>query len=227
MKRFRQVFGLALLIITVFLFLYGIGDLEKAEEVRLQRKNIEQIFQKNSDAYAWIRVEGTKINYPVLQHPTDDTYYLTHDAEGNETQYGAIFTEKVNQTSFEDPVTIIYGHAMRDDSMFGSLDYLAEPSTFESIQTVIITKDGKNFLYQIVAAYSFPDDHLYHTYGLGDLKQVESYVSLLEARADENGGFYRPFDFDVTRDKLLILSTCDVAGNERRFVVHAVRKGES
>lgn len=149
-KRFRQVFGLALLIITVFLFLYGIGDLEKAEEVRLQRKILNKYF-KNSDAYAWIRVEGTKINYPVLQHPTDDAYYLTHDAEGNETQYGAIFTERVNQTSFEDSVTIIYGHAMRDDSMFGSLDYLAEPSTFESIQTVTITKDGKDFLYQIVA----------------------------------------------------------------------------
>ncbi|WP_421444265.1 class B sortase [Streptococcus suis] len=227
MKRFRQLFGLGLLIGVVILCLYGIGDLEKAEERRIQSKNLEQMFQKNSDAYAWIRVEGTKINYPVLQHPTDDAYYLTHDAEGNETQYGAIFTEKVNQPSFEDPVTIIYGHAMRDDSMFGSLDYLAEPSTFESIQTVTITKDGKDFLYQIVAAYSFTDDHLYHTFGLGDTKQVESYVSLLEAKANEYGGFYRSFDFDVTRDKLLILSTCDVAGNERRFVVHAVRKGGS
>nr|WP_239515233.1 hypothetical protein [Streptococcus suis] len=76
---------------VVILFLYGIGDLEKTEERRIQSKNLEQMFQKNSDAYAWIRVEGTKINYPVLQHPTDDTYYLTHDAEGNETQYGAIF----------------------------------------------------------------------------------------------------------------------------------------
>ncbi|MGU8066516.1 class B sortase, partial [Streptococcus suis] len=89
MKRFRQLFGLGLLMGVVILFLYGIGDLEKTEERRIQSKNLEQMFQKNSDAYAWIRVEGTKINYPVLQHPTDDTYYLTHDAEGNETQYGA------------------------------------------------------------------------------------------------------------------------------------------
>ncbi|HFI0100276.1 TPA: hypothetical protein ACGORY_000839 [Streptococcus suis] len=56
MKRFRQLFGLGLLIGVVILCLYGIGDLEKTEERRIQSKNLEQMFQKNSDAYAWICV---------------------------------------------------------------------------------------------------------------------------------------------------------------------------
>ncbi|MGQ7320260.1 class B sortase [Streptococcus suis] len=71
-------------------------------------------------------MEGTRIDYPVAQHPTDDSYYLSHDSDGAETYYGAIFTELFNTKTFEYSVTILYGHAMVDDSMFGSLDYFTD-----------------------------------------------------------------------------------------------------
>ncbi|WP_155965024.1 class B sortase [Streptococcus ruminantium] len=227
MKNFRQLLGVALVGGMIFLLSHGVLHLEKTEEIRRQIQQVKQSFHQNSDVYAWIRVDGTKINYPVLQHPTDDRYYLTHDEKGNETNYGAIFTEKVNNRSFDDPATILYGHAMRDDSMFGSLDYFADISVFEEFQTVtIITKD-KTYSYQIIAAYSFTDDHLYHTYGLSDSEQVATYVSHLETRSREYGGFYRSVPFDAAEDRLLILSTCDAANDGMRFVVHAIRKGES
>lgn len=226
MKKFRQLFGLVFLVLVAMLLFYGVQELEKAEEARSHTEETAQVFHHNPDAYAWVTVEGTKIDYPILQHPTDDSYYLSHDAEGQETYYGAIFTEKVNTRTFEDPVTIIYGHAMRDGSMFGSLDDLADPARFEKVQTVTIRTNSQEYSYHIVAAYSFHDDHLYHSYGLGDKEQVEEYVKQLESRAQEYGGFYRPIAFDVTKDRLVILSTCDVASDGMRFVVHAIRKGD-
>lgn len=77
-------------------------------------------------------MEGTRIDYPVAQYPTDDSYYLSHDLDGAETYYGAIFTELFNTKTFEYSVTILYGHAMVDDSVFGSLDYFTDQQFFKA-----------------------------------------------------------------------------------------------
>lgn len=80
--------------------------------------------EKNPDVYAWISIPGTAIDYPVLQRENDNTYYLDHTIDHEEKTEGAIFTENYNNTDFEDPNTVIYGHDMRNGSMFkGLLDY--------------------------------------------------------------------------------------------------------
>lgn len=76
---------------------------------------------RNADVYGWVKVEGTKINYPVVQHDVNDRFYLHHDIDKKSTIYGAIFTERFNSKSFDDPFVVIYGHSMLDGSMFGSL----------------------------------------------------------------------------------------------------------
>ena len=82
------------------------------------------ILEKNPDVYAWISIPGTAIDYPVLQRENDNTYYLDHTIDHEEKTEGAIFTENYNNTDFEDPNTVIYGHDMRNGSMFkGLLDY--------------------------------------------------------------------------------------------------------
>lgn len=224
-KKFKQLFGILCFGIVLTSFFYGIKRLEKAEVSHIKEKTLRKTSHENSDVYAWVTVGGTKIDYPIVQHPTDDSYYLHHDVQQQETEYGAIFTEKVQTKSLNDLVTIVYGHAMIDDSMFGSLDYLANAKNFELYRTVDILTDDSSYSYDIIAAYTYNDDHLYHTFQLGDEKQVERYVSQLERLAHENGGFYRGATFNVERDKLLILSTCDTTDG-KRFVVHAIRKGE-
>ena len=69
--------------------------------------------EKNPDVYAWISIPGTAIDYPVLQRENDNTYYLDHTIDHEEKTEGAIFTENYNNTDFEDPNTVIYGHDMR------------------------------------------------------------------------------------------------------------------
>lgn len=211
------------------LLLLGLGSVLIWYESRLApsaRDKLEEKVERQSTVFSWLTVEGTKIDYPVYRHPTDDRYYLSHDGEGNPTQYGAIFMESVNAVHLDDPMTILYGHAMRDDSMFGSLDYFADESFFEAHRQIELQTTEKAYQYEIFAAYTTGDEHLYHTYQLGDRQGVAAYLAGIEERASQQGGFYRQIAFDSQADYFLILSTCDVAGDDQRFVVHAVRRGD-
>ena len=76
----------------------------------------------NPDIYAWIYVPGTKVNYPVLQHPTDDSYYLNYNLDGSKGYPGCIYSEKkYNSQDFWDANTVLYGHNMKNGTMFGSI----------------------------------------------------------------------------------------------------------
>ena len=78
----------------------------------------------NPDIYAWIRIPDTQIDYPVLQREEDDTYYLRHNSSGRYAFAGSIYTEEANSRDFKDPMTVLYGHNMRDGSMFQNLHFL-------------------------------------------------------------------------------------------------------
>lgn len=225
LKYVRYIIGLVVCMLVLLLLFWGVHELEQSEIRDAKDQERKQQLSEHSSVYAWITVEGSKIDYPIVQHSTDDTYYLSHDVEGHPTDYGAIFTEKINTKTFEDPVTIVYGHAMRDDTMFGSLDYLADKSFFDQHRIITIETKNAHYQYEIVAAYRFVDDHLYHTYHLGEKEEIMRYVEELESTAYRYGGFYRPIPMNIETDKLLILSTCDTQSDGMRFIVHAIRKG--
>ena len=83
----------------------------------------------NPDVYAWIDVPGTEISYPVLQSAEDNSYYLEHTIEGEKTLPGAIYSENYNSKDFSDYNTILYGHNMRNGTMFaGPLHDFEDPS---------------------------------------------------------------------------------------------------
>ena len=216
-------FSLSLIIIIVVLFL-GLKVLDGFEQRAVEQDSqnaVEKKFHQNPDVFAWLTVEGTRIDYPVAQHPRDDAYYLSHDIDGEETYYGAIFTELVNKKTFEDPVTIIYGHAMLDDSMFGSLDYFAKPAFFKEHERITIDTLTQHFEYEVLAAHSYTDDHLFHTFELGSLEGLGHYLETLKTRSLDYGGAYRKIDRNPQKDRFLILSTGDATGNAQRFVVTA------
>ena len=98
---------------------------KKPEETQKSTVEIPIDFQTlqnmNPDIYAWIKVPGTVIDYPIVQSGTDNSYYLNHSVEHDENKAGAIFTEDYNTKTFEDPNTVIYGHGMANGSMFDGL----------------------------------------------------------------------------------------------------------
>lgn len=84
--------------------------------------DFKELKAQNPDIYAWLYIPGTDINYPVCQS-TNDVYYLTHNTQGQLDANGALYTEsKYNTRTFQDAVTVIYGHNMRSGKMFGFLE---------------------------------------------------------------------------------------------------------
>ncbi|MBS4769968.1 class B sortase [Carnobacteriaceae bacterium zg-ZUI240] len=189
--------------------------------VRLQRQ-----IHENSNVYGWIRIDGTPINYPIAQHSFDDTFYLSHDIDGEQTIYGAIFTERVNTKTFNDAVTIVYGHAMRDGSMFGSLRKFSESAFFDKYKEIIIHTIDDSYVYEILAIHLFTDDNLYEKFQLDTPYGRQHYLDTLPDTVSVYGGMYRPYTVDVSKDKLLILSTCDVNDTQRYIVTAKLVKKE-
>ena len=94
--------------------------------------------EKNPDIYAWIKIDGTTVDYPVCQNNEDDNYYLSHTWERVEAADGAIFTQACNSKNFTDFNTVIYGHQMGEgvDTMFHTLDRYLEEGYIEKYELI-------------------------------------------------------------------------------------------
>lgn len=178
--------------------------------------------ERNPDIYAWIEVPGTKVDYPIVQHPTDNTYYLTHTIDHKEATAASIYTETYNSTDFEDHLTVIYGHNMKNGSMFRTLHNFENYDFFEENREIIIYLPEQTRHYEIFAAYTYDNRHLLHTYYCEEPDSFEKYLD--EVFAIKDMGAYIDHDIEVTgEDYVITLSTCVNSGNSsQRYLVQAV-----
>ena len=98
----------------------------------------EGLEAENPDIYAWIYIPNTNVDYPILQHPTEQSYYLDHNIDHSEGYPGCIYTHLRNNKDWSDPNTIIYGHNMRSGTMFASLHYYEDGEFFNNNRYVYI-----------------------------------------------------------------------------------------
>ncbi|MBR3423475.1 MAG: class B sortase, partial [Clostridia bacterium] len=110
----------------------------------------------NPDIRAWLTVEGTKIDYPVLQGK-DNVYYMNRDVYLDTSLAGSIFLDSRNSGNFTDPYTIIYGHHMDRGLMFGDLDLFLDKDFFDEPRKVTITTENGDLEYRILAVMSVND----------------------------------------------------------------------
>lgn len=179
----------------------------------------------NSDIYAWIDLPGTDISYPVLQSESDDSFYLDHDSDGNYNANGAVFSERqYNTKTFDDPVTVLYGHDMMSGKMFGQLqsDY-SDAGFFEENNEIIIYTPERGLHYRIFAATPYYRIHLLHYYPFEKsyvfnqfFDELYNYRTLSSFYSAE----YKPY----SGDKVVVLSTCMNTGDSKRFLVMGVLK---
>ncbi|MCD7845610.1 MAG: class B sortase [Oscillospiraceae bacterium] len=194
---------------------------ETAEEPYESPIDFEELQAVNSDIYAWLQIDNTNIDYPIVQHPTDNTYYMTHNSDGDYSANGAVFSELYNSTDFTDPVTVLYGHHMNSGAIFGNLQsyYLDSEFFAENPNIKVYTPDGL-LEYAVFAAVPYSNSHLLYnndftddsvfTAFFEDVLNIRSIGALLnEDNAPEAG------------DKVLVLSTCLAGDNTRRFLVMA------
>lgn len=133
--------------------------------------------EENADIYAWIHIPGTSIDYPVLQHPELTDYYLEYNLDGSKGRPGCIYTQLCNAKDWTDDNTVLYGHNMRNGTMFADLHHYADPQFLEENPYVYIFTEDKIRIYQIFAAYEYDNVNLVLTYRLLGKEAYETYLS--------------------------------------------------
>lgn len=174
----------------------------------------------NPHIYAWIYIPGTKIDYPILQHPQDDEYYLNHDMAGNKVSSGSIFTQHYNGLDFMDNHTVLYGHNMKNGTMFKALHKYMDAEFFAENPYIYIYTEENTFAYEIFGAYEYNDEHLLLSYDMEDEEVYGQYLEEVMAISDSMGHFNRGLSLD-RKDKVITLSTCIGGRPERRYLVQA------
>lgn len=174
----------------------------------------------NPDVIGWIDIPGVGISYPVLQGE-DNAYYLSHLASGAYGTGGSVFMDCQNHPDLSDQNTIIYGHNMRDDSMFGKLDEYLERSTYESQPYFYLYLPDKVFIYRILSAYEGYTDSVAYTYLFSTEEEFKSFLDeMLRNSVYDTGTQVGP------EDRIVTLSTCTNTSRYKRFLVHGVLEQE-
>lgn len=180
----------------------------------------------NADIYAWIYIPDTKIDYPVLQHPTDNTYYLERNLDGSKGYPGCIYTEDYNSKEFTDPNTVLYGHNMINGSMFAGLHKFADMEYLKEHPYVYIYTPERMYVYQIFAAYEYSNAHLLLNYDFTSEVVFKNYLQ--EIRELRSMTYNYLEDVEVTAaDRIITLSTCIKTKPDNRYLVQGVLLNEN
>jgi sortase B len=192
-------------------------------EIPEKNLNWTELDETNSDIYAWICVPGTKIDYPILQHPSDDSYYLYYNMKGTRGYPGCIYTELQNSRDFTDFDTVVYGHNMRNDSMFSTLHYYADKTFFLNCPYIYIYTDNRILVYDIFAAYTGDDAHILNTNDFSTEQGRQQYIESILAYGKASDLIRDDVAQEVTAaSRILTLSTCVSGKSEERFIVQAL-----
>lgn len=199
------------------------GTVEAAGDATEQEIPIkfDELWEINEDVYAWISIPGAGVEYPILQHKKDNGYYLNHNIDGSYGYPACIYTENLNSKDFTDNNTVIYGHNMKNGTMFGALHQFESKDFFEENTEVMIYLPDQVLHYTIFAAYVYDDRHIMHSFDFTDLDIYAEYLQAIYDIRDMNANINR--DFTVTsEDKIITLSTCTNSNPDKRFIVQAV-----
>lgn len=181
--------------------------------------DFESLWKVNPDVKGWIYLEALGITYPVVQGETNDDYIYT-SVKGSANSGGSIFMDFRNEDDFMDPHTLIYGHNMKDGSMFGKLKKLYDQDFVDEWDAPlcfwIITPEGKHRfdIFSIHTVSATGDTYTLFT-SQGDV--VADYINTMARQT----GVELPQRVYNSEDKVITLSTC-TSGDEYRLVVQGV-----
>lgn len=186
-------------------------------------KSFKKLLSINKETVAYLTVKNTQISYPVVQH-SDNSYYLGRDFYKKKTVMGWVYMDYRNNPKEFDDNTIIYGHNMKNGTMFGSLKKVLDSSWRKNEENMTISLDlpTGSYKFKIFSIYKvdYTTDYLITKFHSKSSK--EDFINMITKRSIFNSGIKVGLD-----DKILTLSTC-TGSNNRRLVVHAVlvKEGE-
>lgn len=183
--------------------------------------DLNALREENEDVIGWIFIPDTKINYPLLQW-TDNTFYLNHTWTQSNNASGSIFMEYQNSPDFSDFNTIIYGHNMRNGTMFGSLHNYRRPNYWKNHPYVYIVNDHGVFRFDVFAAQSASTQSVIYGLGIESDQRKEEFI-----RFARDYSFFETDIVPTAEDRILTLSTCTGSGHTNRWVVLSVLNDEA
>ena len=197
-------------------------DESKITESKTERMiQLEELQKENEEIIGWLEIEGTNINYPVLQ-TSDNDYYLTHNYKKEKASTGSIFLDKdfdlINGSSND----LIYGHRNKSGLMFEDLIKYAEEDFYKEHTKIKFTTNKDDSIYEILSVfysrvYYKSEQNVFRYYYFVNAENEQEYNDFVK-----NAKKASIYDTGVTAkygDQLLTLSTCEYSQEDGRFAV--------
>lgn len=182
--------------------------------------DLEVLRGVNGDVAGWIMIPDTDLSYPLMRGE-DNKYYLSRSWTGEENIAGSIFFEAGCDVGLTDYNTIVYGHRMRDGSMFGLLKYYKEPDFLKEHPSVYLAVDTGVYRYEVFAAFEAELDGMVYRLDIEKKKLESEFLQYCIDNSVIETGVVPGDD-----ERILTLSTCTGFGHARRWVVQAVLREE-
>ena len=182
---------------------------------------VQKLQEENSDIVGWLEIEGTSINYPVLQG-TDNEYYMTHNYKKQKSKNGSIFLTKDYDWSIPSSNLLIYGHNLNNGTMFQELLKYEKEEFYKEHPIIRFTTNKEDAEYEIISAfksrvYYKTEKNVFRYYFFVNAKTEAKYNEFVQ-----NAKKASLYDIDKTAkfgDQLITLSTCSYHVEDGRFAV--------
>lgn len=186
---------------------------------------IAELYQQNSDLAGWIRIEDTNINYPVMHTPDNSDFYLKHGFDKEYSDYGCPYVQENCDVQEPSDNVIIYGHHMKNGSMFADLEKFKSQDFWQEHKTISFSTVTDRYEYEIISVFK--------TFVYSDSPDSFKYYHFVNAETPEDFSAFADkckklslYDTGVSAeygDKLITLSTCEYSRTNGRLVVVAKR----
>ena len=192
--------------------------------------DFDTLWETNTDICAWLYIPDSEVNYPILRKQDAenqyDDYYLQHTVSGQSGLPASIYIQPCNRADFTDYNVVVYGHHMKNGTMFGSLHQYLDAAYMKEHQYVYVVTPEEELIYQVFAAVEYDDRHILQSFSFTEAYGREAYLDSLRKNDGDNDYFRE--DVEATEnDRLLTLSTCIKNESEKRLLVEAVLVNES
>lgn len=202
---------------------------ETAQPVQPQEPTMlaryEALYRENNDLVGWIKIDGTNINYPVVQSKDAPNFYLKHDFEKNYTDYGCPYAQQNCDVQAPSDNVVLYGHNMKDGTMFCDLTNYKSESFWAQHRTIQFDTLTQKNEYTVIAAFKGEAAELFAYNAFVDAatpEEFDAYVAAVKELALYDTGISATYG-----DKLITLSTCEYSFENGRMVVVAKRTTEA
>ena len=180
--------------------------------------DFNKLKEQNNETIAWLKINNTNVEYPVVKG-TNNSFYLNHSFDKSKNSAGWIFADYKNKFDNTDKNIVIYGHNMRDGSMFGSMLNILDAKWYENEENTNITlyTENEKCIYKVFSIYKIENEDYYIKTEFKNDNEFEEFVKNLKKRS------IKDFNVDISKDdNILTLSTC-ANNNKYRIVLHSVR----